>query len=191
MENDLFRKNSLERITSPDQLNDYIKVSGVSLWCILGALLAVLLGVGVWGLTGSIPETVQLQGVAYAPQGAVRTVYCFVPMATARRLEEGMTVQVSPDYAPREEYGFIRGRVSWLGERPVTLEELALACPDLGYVDQLLPEGSALEVRLELEVGEQGLDWSSPAGQSVQVVSGSLCDILVITRNRKPYQLLF
>ena len=43
MSNDtLFRKSSLDSISLPEQLNDYIKVSNTSVWLVLAALFALL-----------------------------------------------------------------------------------------------------------------------------------------------------
>ena len=45
MENGLFRKKSMERISSPEELHDYMRVTSPRLWMILGAsvLLAYLM----------------------------------------------------------------------------------------------------------------------------------------------------
>ncbi|ETP73234.1 hypothetical protein UYO_0700 [Lachnospiraceae bacterium JC7] len=60
---DLFRKKSLENISNPDQINDYIKISSPSVWLILIAILMVLIGSIIWGVFGVItvntPEGVQ------------------------------------------------------------------------------------------------------------------------------------
>ncbi len=191
MENELFRKNSLERITSPDQLNEYIKVMGVRVWVIVVALFVALAGGIIWGLTGSIPETVELNGLAYAREGRVEQVYCFVPLSAAKRLAAGMEVQVSPDYAPREEYGFIKGRIAQVGEAPVSQEELAGIFAQANYLAGLLPQGNEIMVQLKLTVKDNNLVWSSTKGQGVDLSSGSLCQVLVIIRERKPYELLF
>ena len=47
---ELFRKKSIERVTSPEQLNDYIRVSNPGVWMILAAVVILLAGVCVWGV---------------------------------------------------------------------------------------------------------------------------------------------
>ncbi|NCB32637.1 MAG: hypothetical protein EOM64_01925 [Erysipelotrichia bacterium] len=47
-DNSIFRKESLERVSSPEQLNDYIKVSNSGVWMILIAIIVLLIGVFVW-----------------------------------------------------------------------------------------------------------------------------------------------
>ncbi len=50
----IFRKKSLERVTSPEQLNDYIKVTTPSVWIILAATLILIVGTLVWAVLGKI-----------------------------------------------------------------------------------------------------------------------------------------
>lgn len=50
----IFRQKSIDRISSPEQLHDYIKVSSPSSWVILIAIIVLLIGVLVWGIFGSI-----------------------------------------------------------------------------------------------------------------------------------------
>lgn len=53
---EVFRKEALERAARPDQLDDYINVSNPSVWVILGAILAFLIGLGVWCVFGHISD---------------------------------------------------------------------------------------------------------------------------------------
>ena len=54
MKENLFRKESLDKINSPDQLNDYIRCVQPSVWVILGAIIILLIGFFIWALAGSI-----------------------------------------------------------------------------------------------------------------------------------------
>ena len=44
MGNQLFRQKSLDRISSPEELHDYMRVTSPRLWMILGAILVLLAG---------------------------------------------------------------------------------------------------------------------------------------------------
>ena len=53
----LFRSSSLEHISSPDKLNEYIRVSRPSVWVILGAITAIIAAAVFWAVTAEItPE---------------------------------------------------------------------------------------------------------------------------------------
>ncbi|MCR5791508.1 MAG: hypothetical protein K6G83_16650 [Lachnospiraceae bacterium] len=54
MENQIFREKSLERVSSPEELNDYIRVTTPSVWIILAAVVFLLLGLLVWAVFGRI-----------------------------------------------------------------------------------------------------------------------------------------
>ena len=53
-EKHIFRKSSIDRVASPDQLNDYIRVSNPSVWMMLAAVVVLLAGVCVWGVFGRL-----------------------------------------------------------------------------------------------------------------------------------------
>ena len=50
----IFREKSIERVTSPEKLNDYIKVTTPSVWLVLLATLILIAGTLVWAVFGKI-----------------------------------------------------------------------------------------------------------------------------------------
>lgn len=54
MEKKLFREKSLDRISSPENLTDYIKVTTPSVWMILVAIMLLLVGICCWGVFGRL-----------------------------------------------------------------------------------------------------------------------------------------
>lgn len=66
-QNGVFRSSSLERISSPEQLNEYIRVASPRLWAVLIALTVFLAGAVIWSRFGSIGSTVY--GVAIVQEG--------------------------------------------------------------------------------------------------------------------------
>ena len=51
---ELFRKKSLDRVRAPEELNDYIRVTGVPVWIILIALVVMLFGMIIWSVFGTV-----------------------------------------------------------------------------------------------------------------------------------------
>ena len=191
MENKMFRKTALDRISSPEQLNEYMKVVGHGVWFILAGLAAVFIAFAVWGFTGSIPETAEVSGTILSPEGNPMAVYCYLPIDEAKPLAAGMSVRVSPGYAPREQYGYIYGTISSVSSTPVTMQSLT---EQLGTDTQYLSlqSGNLIEVIAELGMHEDGTPkWSTSRGASVNLTVGSTCSVTVITYERKPYELMF
>ena len=50
----IFREKSLDRVSGPEELNDYIRVASPSVWLILTALVILLLGMLIWSITSEI-----------------------------------------------------------------------------------------------------------------------------------------
>ncbi len=59
----IYREKSLQRIASPEQLNDYIRVTSPSVWIVLAATVALLVGIIGWGIFGTV-EAHDAQGNA-------------------------------------------------------------------------------------------------------------------------------
>ena len=85
----LFRKKSLERISSPEQLNDYIRVSTPSVWVLLTAIVILLVGVCAWGVFGHMDTT--LTAVVLAREN---TLTAYVREADAAKVVSGAKVTV-------------------------------------------------------------------------------------------------
>ena len=86
----LFRKQSLDKVSSPEQLNDYIRVANPSLWLILGAVIVLLAGVCAWGVLGRLDTVVSAVAVSENGQTAV-----YVKEADAQDVTESLNVQIN------------------------------------------------------------------------------------------------
>lgn len=53
----LFRKQTLDRISSPEQLSDYLRVTNPGTWIILAAVLVLLGGLFAWAAVGRLETT--------------------------------------------------------------------------------------------------------------------------------------
>jgi len=51
---ELFRKKSLDRAKSPEELNDYIRVTSPSVWLVLLATVVLLFGMLAWSIFGTV-----------------------------------------------------------------------------------------------------------------------------------------
>ncbi|MBP3894027.1 MAG: hypothetical protein J6D34_08310 [Atopobiaceae bacterium] len=51
---ELFREKSLERVNSPEELSDYIRVTTPSVWLVLLATTILLAGMLAWAVFGTV-----------------------------------------------------------------------------------------------------------------------------------------
>lgn len=61
----IFRQKSIDRVSSPEQLNDYIRVTTPTVWLVLLALVILLLGMLTWSVFGTV-QGVDANGTAQA-----------------------------------------------------------------------------------------------------------------------------
>lgn len=58
MQEDIFRKKSLDKLRSPENLDECIKVTDPAVWLILAAVILLLAGACIWGAFGHIDSIV-------------------------------------------------------------------------------------------------------------------------------------
>jgi len=296
MKKNIFRKTSLERISSPEQLNEYIKIVNPGVFGVLIGLIAIIISIGLWSVFGSISDTVQVKGMVFPQSGITniipsvegrisdvrvkmgdfvntgqiisivpqdnlikqinemksngelnskqinslidqyentsiitspvsgivinaantgdnvstdkpvakiikqekyandKQVICYVPASTAKKLSVGMEVQVSPDFASREEYGYMYGLITSIGQYPVTSDEVDSAMGGLENKSNFLSGGSDIEVKINLTVDPNSADlikWSNKKGENTQIGIGTNCNILIVVKKQHPIELIF
>ena len=85
----LFREKSLERLESPEKLNDYLRVTSPGVWLVLAAVIVLLAGVCIWGIFGRIDATAPAAIVTADGQSV-----CLVPQAALEGVIENRSVEV-------------------------------------------------------------------------------------------------
>lgn len=109
MEQKLFRKESLDRISSPDQLNQYIRVSNPSVWLILSAVVVLLIAVCVWGFTGRLETTLEIKMVSQNGQAV-----CLLEEEQRTLVKDGMLLRANGE----------TGEIASVSATPMSYEEL-------------------------------------------------------------------
>ncbi len=86
----LFRKASVDRLSSPEQLNDYLHVTTPAVWAVLAATIALLAGIFLWSFVAVIER--YAPGSASVDDGVMTLT--FSDPAVAENVETGMTVSI-------------------------------------------------------------------------------------------------
>jgi HlyD family secretion protein len=118
----------------------------------------------------------------------------YVPAAKAKEVRAGMDAEISPTTVKREEFGFIRGKVSGVSEYPATEEALMRIYENAPLVRSLGAGGPVTEVRVDMQsdpATPSGFRWSSPQGAPVKLSGGTMCLAEIVTRRQKPIDMVF
>ncbi len=291
-ENKLFRESALETVSNPEQLDQHIKVTKPFAWVILTAIISLVIGAGIWAVTGNLAKGTDIAGVIFAADGvsitnapsagivsdvlvsegdsvnkgdviavipdinilqqlqslsggdsavrdALRYQYiinsfitankngdvssipsvgdtiaegqqvavnfsedaggskdliAYVPYTVANGFKVGQEVQISPMNYPREEYGFILGKITSIGSALVSQESIQRTMGTAKYVSALGVTADCVEIRVRLNVDsstKSGYEWSNSKGaQNVSVDNGTLCNVKVVGEATRPIDLI-
>ncbi|MBP5654204.1 MAG: hypothetical protein J6X33_01695 [Clostridiales bacterium] len=133
----LFRKKTLDRISSPEQLTDYLKVTNPGIWMVLAAVIILLAGLIVWASVGTIETSVDAKVIVSGHTGLVVT-------SEAAELASGMPLKVASG-----EYVIVNSETDEYG-RMIGIAEVEL--PDGTYDGSVVVE-SFHPIRLLFESG--------------------------------------
>lgn len=115
----------------------------------------------------------------------------YFPVASGKRVEPGMRVQVTPTTVQRERFGSMVGVVKKVSSFPISAEAAASIIGNAELVKGLLPQGGVIEVEVELEKAEtpSGYRWTS-ADPEVQLSAGTTTKTRVVVERRRPVSYL-
>lgn len=92
MNDKIFRKKSVDRMSSPEQLNDYIKVTNPGVWMVLAAIVILLVGVCVWGVFGILETKLSVAAVSRDGQTIL-----YVKEDNVASVQENMSVYIGDE----------------------------------------------------------------------------------------------
>jgi hypothetical protein len=99
----VFRRKTLDRIASPEQLTDYLRVTNPGIWVILAAVILLLAGVLAWSMVGTLETKAEVKVVVSDHTAQIISL-------ESEPLAEGMPLRVIGQeyriaYADLDEYG--------------------------------------------------------------------------------------
>ena len=85
----VFREKNLKKASGPEQLDGYLKVTGMGPWFVILAAALVLAAIFVWMFFGKVHTVVN--GAGYCQNGVIR---CYFAQNEIGEIKEGMTVDI-------------------------------------------------------------------------------------------------
>ncbi|MEM8931546.1 MAG: hypothetical protein AAGE94_10240 [Acidobacteriota bacterium] len=198
----IFRETAVDRLASPDDLDDLMVVVSARAWlavCALGLLLAGAFG---WAIFGRVEIRVPAHGRLLATAGdpsadeATReneTVRAelFVPVAHIVEIEPGMDVRMALRGFSPNRHGFLLGQVRHIDPRPhsetisgttTTAATDAPARPETAYL--------RLDVALD-DGGDEGYRWTSGSRPLPRLSPPIDVEATIAVRSEQPIRRLF
>jgi len=104
-----------------------------------------------------------------------------------------MVAQISPAMAPVDQYGYLVGRVTNVGDVPATEGSIQARLANTSVINYVSEAGPVLEVSVladEDPKTHSGFRWSSSKGPPFEIPSGTTCEARVVVRQTRPIELV-
>lgn len=117
----------------------------------------------------------------------------YVPSELGKQVKDGMTVQVTPTYIKREEYGSMIGTVVAVSPFPVSASKIQATLQNENLVKTFSEDKSPIELRVVLKKDKNtksGFAWTSSQGPDKIITQGTMISARVIIERKKPISLV-
>ena len=85
----IYRQKSLDRISSPEQMHDYMRVTSPQLWMILAVIISLLAGLIIFSATTKMESGITVKGTVTG-----KTCVLQLDMSQRNNLDPGMPVRI-------------------------------------------------------------------------------------------------
>ena len=164
---DLFTEKALDKLRSPDDLYNYLRVTNPSIWVLLFACVFLIAGLLVWAVFGTLSSSVDTVGTCLSGE-----VVCFLPYDRASAVHVGNSAKVNGELV----------QVASVSRTPVSRAE-ASDIVDNGFLaDMLIGDDWVYVVRLD---GEAGSSFEEDIPLPVSIASERVAPISLILGGKK------
>ena len=197
----IFRRKALEKLASPERLDELLSITTPQGWLILLALGVLLAAALAWAIVGTIAVQVEGEGMlipaqadtADAGAGNMEAVLYF-SQRDGQRIQPGMEVKLSPPTVRKEEYGFLLGKVTAVKPTLATQQEMLAALGSDTLVQALINNSKLIEVRVQPLADPDtpsGYQWTSKQGPPNRLEGWLYCTGAVTVHEQHPIELVF
>jgi hypothetical protein len=152
MRRDIFRKVALERLSSPDDLDQMVRITRPASWLALIAIVAIVAGGLVWATFGRVATTVRGNAILIETGADVMPeVIMYLPVPDASQVRPGMPARFSPLVTSSTGESAVQGEVDSVAAFPATQEDVLETLGSEALVAALDVGPAPVEVRIALD----------------------------------------
>ncbi len=192
MQKSIYRKTSLERISSPEQLDQMLTLTPPATWLAVAGGILCMAAVLLWAFFAWIPEKVSAFGI-YGIGSGGSTVRCYVPLEESAELETGMKAYLYLSSADSQIYGHMEATVTSVDDNVSGAEQLKEELGSSELAEYLTQSGALIGVTCELTTdtaSQNGYAWSRAKGTQLVLRKGSPLTAEIETGREHPIRMM-
>jgi hypothetical protein len=145
----LFRQSAVDRLATPEDLDELMHVASPRYWLVLLALGGLLITAIIWSIATTIPTTVAAAGAFGAAPGGLQAVV-FVPADKAVQVQRGMDVEITIPTTAALQPVALPGMVASVEAAPADQLTLLRTLGNAAYIQALTSGGEFVPVHVAL-----------------------------------------
>ena len=113
----------------------------------------------------------------------------YIPSKDGKKIKKGMEALVSPSTVQPQEYGFIKSKVTYVSDFPITEKGILTSIKNDQLAKGLLASGPLFEVHVDFEKDPSsysGFKWTSAKGPALFIKEGTSCMGKVTIEEERP-----
>ena len=117
----------------------------------------------------------------------------YIPSQDGKKIKEGMEALVVPSTVQPQEYGFMKGKVTYISDFPITQKGMMMTVKNDQLVSGLLSMGALFEVYVEFEEDKEsfsGFKWTSALGPEIAIKEGTSCMGKITVKTEPPVTII-
>lgn len=121
------------------------------------------------------------------------TVIAYVPAKDGKKIQPGMTIQLTPSIIEKEQYGSMLGKVTYVSPYPTTSGAIQSTLKNEDLVRTITAPGPVVEVKAYLERDNSTFSkykWTTTSGAPIKIFSGIIGDVQLIVAKQRPITLV-
>ncbi len=120
-------------------------------------------------------------------------VVAYIPPFQGLEIAPAMAMQIVPAVVKKEEYGVLLGDVTEVSQYPASRPGMVRILEYEELADRLTEDGAPIMIKGSLRkdpATPSGFRWSSGKGPTIQIKSGTLCEVEVVAETQRPIDLI-
>ncbi len=113
----------------------------------------------------------------------------YIPSQDGKKIKKGMEAFVVPSTVQPQEFGFIKGKVTYISDFPITQQGMMNSVKNDQLAKGLLSSGPLFEVHVEFEKDADsfsGFKWTSAKGPEIAIKEGTSCMGKITIKQENP-----
>ena len=185
-------QNEVPREDRSEHINRMFAVTMPVHWLMLAGLFLVFSGFMAWACFGTLSRTVNVTALYHPGSSDYGEMIAMVPLSSGKTLDTGMDVVVNLVGYNLQEYGNMRGKVTYVDDYTATVDDMRSLFGNDLIVNAFAQNGPCMILICRLDKDEEsanGFFWTNDKGKTLKLHDGTFASLTVIQETVHPITL--